>query len=111
MNYTNLPIEEYLECLIETKDKIYEVEETFLNLGFKTTHLSEDRVALIKDDIYFEMYKECDTQRYVFRLITEENENYLYTFQIEKINTKIKNIINMIGETKNEVTRRNICKS
>lgn len=89
-------MESYLECLIMNKDKIDEIQDAFTEMGFKITHKSEDRIAFLKEDIYFEFYQDANDYRYFFRLINEDNEKTLYTYEYDKIDSKINQIISII---------------
>lgn len=99
-------MEQYLECFIVNKDKIHHIEETFKSIGFKATFKSDDRIAFIKENTYFEYYRDTEDTRYIFHLITEDQDVQLYTYEYDKIDSKIKQIINKIG-AKNETTTRN----
>lgn len=79
------------------KDKIDQIEKTFLNEGFTVTHSDDDRIAVIKENTYFEYYRDGDG-RYMFHLINEDVETNLYTYDYEKIDTKVKQILKKIGE-------------
>ncbi len=81
------------------KDKIRDIEKLFLNEGFITTHKDEERIAFIKENTYFEYFQD-DDGRYNFHLMNEEVETNLYTFEFDKIDSKVKQILNKIGDKK-----------
>jgi len=92
-------MELYMECVILDKDKIHQIEKTFLNEGFTTTHKDEDRIAFIKENTYFEYYRDGDG-RYMFHLINEEEESNLYTYEYGTIDSKVNQILKKIGVKK-----------
>ena len=102
MVYSTNIMEEYMECLILTKDKINNIEEKFHELDFKTTYKNDDRVAFIRENIYFEFHQDYDDGRYFFRLITEEEEKNLYTDDFGTIDTKIAKVLNIIKKQDKE---------
>jgi len=97
--YSNI-MEDYYECLIVNKDKINEIEEIFNDLKFVTTFKNESRIALIRENIYFEYYKDEDDGRYNFNLIMENDECKLYTYEFSKIDNKLNQFINKIKKEK-----------
>lgn len=90
-------IEEYYEYMFELSDKIDKIKKCFVGEHkFKVTYQDNNRIALVKKNIFMEFYQDSDTNKYVFDLYIDGDNRRLFTNNFDKIDKKIDEIEKLI---------------